>query len=364
MVAVHGTNVTLLVDNTTIFSHTFAPRLVDGRSVGLNEGMVGVGSLSARGLFDNVRVQKVPPAITLQWTDDFGDGSAERFTGSTTGAWQVLDGRYQGAPATGAERATTLIDLGLPKGLAPTSILELEATLRTQGTGGFVFDQYGPDDFKFVGIDTATDRVAIGHHTARGGWVTDAFATRALDPGRDYRLSVSLRGTSVSVSLDGQVVAGHVYNGVVVDGGFGLLARDGASSFDSVMMRTDDRAFAPAAAGSSSASALSSPSSGILSASLVYDDGAATDLSAADGAAGSDAVTLPDYLVHDWVVESRKNGHGAVQGVSSAHSPTYDFGMLPDRRNDRSDDQDPVTVALGGDWLMVEAREETGDLLS
>jgi hypothetical protein len=60
--------------------------------------------------------------------------------------------------------------------------------------------------------------------------------------GKDYKLAVSLKGTTVSVSLDGQVVLGHVFNAVVVDGSFGLMA-DTEGSFDDVTVKTDDPAF-------------------------------------------------------------------------------------------------------------------------
>jgi hypothetical protein len=37
---------------------------MDGVRVGLNKGMVGMGSNNARGSFDNVRVQILPPQVT------------------------------------------------------------------------------------------------------------------------------------------------------------------------------------------------------------------------------------------------------------------------------------------------------------
>ena len=40
-----------------------------------------------------------------------------------------------------------------------------------------------------------------------------------------------------------QAIVGHVYNSVVVDGGFGLLTVNGQSSFDAVTVSTDDPAF-------------------------------------------------------------------------------------------------------------------------
>jgi hypothetical protein len=60
LVAVNGTTVTVTVNGTTAFTHTFAPRVLDGVAFGLNKGLVGVGSDNARGTFDNVSVQVLP----------------------------------------------------------------------------------------------------------------------------------------------------------------------------------------------------------------------------------------------------------------------------------------------------------------
>jgi len=51
-----------------------------------------------------------------------------------------------------------------------------------------------------------------------------------------------LKGTTVSVTLDGHVVLGFVYNALTVDGGYGLFTEGGASTFDTVTMMTDDPA--------------------------------------------------------------------------------------------------------------------------
>lgn len=47
----------------------------------------------------------------------------------------------------------------------------------------------------------------------------------------------------MSVAVDGHEVLGHVFNAVVVDGAFGLLAADSGASFDSVRITTDDPAY-------------------------------------------------------------------------------------------------------------------------
>jgi hypothetical protein len=82
--------------------------------------------------------------------------------------------------------------------------------------------------------------VLIGHY-AKKTWVIDASAPVTLT-GKDT-LSVALKGSTVSVSLNGYVVAGHAFNAATVDGSFGLMARAGAADFDDVKVKTDDRQF-------------------------------------------------------------------------------------------------------------------------
>ena len=106
------------------------------------------------------------------------------------GQWQVSPaGRYEATTDTGEDRAISVFDLSV----SPTSILQLETTLSTQTHGGLIFDQNGPDNFKFVAISAESDQVVIGHHTSRRGWVIDAAVNRAITAGQDYRLGVSLR---------------------------------------------------------------------------------------------------------------------------------------------------------------------------
>jgi len=243
LVAVHGTTVTLVVDGAEVFSHVFEPRIIDGYTYGLNMGMVGVGSDNSRGAFDNVTVQELPPEITFENTEDFIDNVADLFTGPMVGEWQIIGDRYTALLALGMDRAITIIDLGLEQGLQAASILEFETTLNTQVIGGIVFDYYGPDDFKFVAINADTNQVVIGHHTSKRGWSFDAVVEKDIEAGKDYDLAISLKGTTVSVSLDGYVVSGHVFNSLLVDGSFGLLTANGESSFDTVTVKTDDPAF-------------------------------------------------------------------------------------------------------------------------
>jgi hypothetical protein len=240
LLAVNGVNATLVMDNKNVFTHTYQPRVVDGYSFGLNNGMLGVGSNNSRGTFDNVRVQVLPPQLTFEDLEDFGDGAANLFTGGSRGDWTLLDGRYVAVPADGL--AFSLLDLG-PDHLNHASLLELSARVNTGTRAGLIFDRYGDESFKFAAIDAAADKLLIGHYTRKGGWAIDASASRGIDAGTDYTLGVTLKDTTVSLTLDGQVLLGYAFNASTVDGNFGLLAIGGPASFDDVKVRTNDGAF-------------------------------------------------------------------------------------------------------------------------
>jgi hypothetical protein len=216
--------------------------VIEGWSYALNSGLVGIGSDNARGTFDRVTVQKLPPEITLDETVDFEDGTAGLLAGESLGNWLVGgDARYLGLPALGDELAFSAADLG---GLAHSSYLELSAVLNTDATGGLVFDQYADDDFKFVAIDVESGQLVIGHHSPKHGRVIDVAVDRPLVAGQDYLLKLIVKGTGVSVSLDGQTLSGFGFNGAVVDGGFGVFSWGGASAFDEFTVKTNDPQFA------------------------------------------------------------------------------------------------------------------------
>jgi Ca2+-binding RTX toxin-like protein len=243
LVAVNGTTVTVQVDAKQAFTYTFAPRIIDGVAYGLNKGLVGAGANSARGTWDNYVVQVLPPQLTLDTTEDFTDGVANLFTGDAAGApWSVSAGRYA---ATAAAGTTSLraIDLGVDH-LQSTSYVELSATLRTNGIGGLIFDEHAIDHFKFVALDVTGQKVLIGHNDPRRGFIVDASVSTALQANTDYTLLVTLKGASVSVSLNGAFALSFGFNAPVVDGATGVLARSGTTSVDSVRLRTNDPAFA------------------------------------------------------------------------------------------------------------------------
>jgi hypothetical protein len=249
LVAINGTTVTVLANNTEYFTHTFAPRVIDGWVYGLNSGMVGFGSDNSRGVYDNIAVQVLPPETTLEGIEEFPDTDTRIDLVSATGQWQYTDGRYDGEPEADGGIAVSLVDLGLDRGLEVSSVLELEATLNTNSVAGVVFDYYAPERFKFAAIDATENKAMIGHFTEQSGWVIDATFDIAIEQGVDYDLVLSLKGTMANLSVkqtgapNWQAMVGAVYNAVTVDGDFGLLSKDGSSSFDDVRVKTNDVAF-------------------------------------------------------------------------------------------------------------------------
>ncbi|MBC2714899.1 MAG: calcium-binding protein [Desulfobacteraceae bacterium] len=248
LVAVNGTNVTVVVDGTEYFSHTYTARVdADGWVYGLNAGMVGLGSDNSRGTFDNIAVQVLPPDYTFEATEDFEDADMAFLTVPQSGDWIMADGSYNGIPV-GGDLAVSLVDLGLRSGLAANSILDLAATVNTDATTGIVFDYYDSDDFKYAGLSADGDTVIIGHYRS-GKWVVEASIDVEIEVGNDYEIALSLKGTTVDLSLKSvgaanwQANVGHVFNAVTVDGAFGLLAKEGAAIFNTLTVKTDDPDF-------------------------------------------------------------------------------------------------------------------------
>ena len=104
--------------------------------------------------------------------------------------------------------------------MSSTSIstrLELSAKVKPTGQAGLVFDRY-EDSFKFVAIDVVADKLIVGHYTAKKGWMNDIVVSRVINAGQDYTVGVALKGPTVSVTLDGQVLLGHLFNSSTVDG--------------------------------------------------------------------------------------------------------------------------------------------------
>jgi hypothetical protein len=232
--SVNGSAVTLVVDNQFSLSYAFDPR-DQGFVHWPNEGMVGLGANNAKAAIDNLVVQRLAPVMTFDETVDFNDGTTtDLLQEPTTGTWALASGRYDGV-ADGSTPAINLTSVLV----SPASLINLSATVATTDEGGFTFDQYDPENFKFVTI--SADQIALGHHTSRG-WFTDATVDIATPTGNDVEIGLKLKGTTVSVTLNDQPVMSYLFNALVTDGAFGLLSRVGSTSFDTLTVQSDDAA--------------------------------------------------------------------------------------------------------------------------
>ena len=240
LLTVNGTTATLVVDGSAVFTYTYAPRYIDGVRYGLNKGMVGMGSENARGVFDNVRVQILPPQVTYDATSNLTTGT-QQLDSPISGTWSSSAQGYRGTAATGGA-AVVPATLGGVNRLASTSWSEITAKLTTAGFAGIAFDSYGAGDFKFAAIDVPGQRVVLGHLDPRGGWTIDASYAQALVAGTTYTLVIALKGASTSVTLNGMFMVSTGFNAGVVDGRFGLMSRGGDATFTSLRVRTDDGA--------------------------------------------------------------------------------------------------------------------------
>ncbi|TDG15222.1 LEPR-XLL domain-containing protein [Seongchinamella unica] len=237
LVAVNGTTVTLMVDGQESLSHSFGARVIDGISLGLNYGMVGVGTNNSSASFDNLAVQKLPPDITYTQLEDFADGVADGFV-PVKGSWTEDSDSYQGDPA-GDEYALSIVSLDV----ATAAYLEIAAAIAASDVAGVAFDHYDDGRFKFAALDIASQQVLIGHYTTKTGFVIDASADFSLAGVGEQRLEVGLSGTTVSVRVDGQDVIGYVYNALLNDGDMGALVLSGTAEFGSVAVLTDDPSY-------------------------------------------------------------------------------------------------------------------------
>ncbi len=241
LVAVNGLTVTVVVDGKDVFNLAYEPRVdADGFTHGLNEGLIGLGANNSIARIDDVVVQVLRPETTFEDVESFDDGVADFFAPPSDGSWSIDNGRY----VVDALNEQGFAVAGYDFVLNGESLLELETDLTTEGLAGLMFDRTDSQRFKFAALSVADDQVIVGHYTERTGIVVDAVVDVALDSGDIHTLGVSLKGSTVSVSVDGQEQLGYVFNGLNVDGGFGLLSFSTTTAFDSATMRTSDPALA------------------------------------------------------------------------------------------------------------------------
>jgi hypothetical protein len=331
LLSIDGNKATVKIGTATV-SFGFKQR-VDTKGIGhfLNEGIVGIGASGAAAQIDNVVVQKAPGPVTLERVVDFGATSpaSSLFALPGQGSWTpTAGGRFETSASLGAEPSVALVS-GLK--LTPGSLLEITTTMRTGGQGGVVFDYHGPGYFKFATLSVDGKQVLIGHRVG-AQWVIDRAVSFNASANTDHVLTVSVRAGLVNVSVNGAVLVSTLFNEQGTDGRYGLLGRNGLTSFDRFQLRTDDVSYAanpvsPMAApnaGTMTVSSAAAPSSTELKVAQV--EGMRV-LDAADAAGGAwlvDATPQADHAFRRERSGSVMEGllDDDVQGLPSAGAAT------------------------------------------
>ena len=149
---------------------------------------------------------------------------------------RVFGDRLQGTAST-AGTAVQMLNLSGVAQMSANSLLDLKSKFNTAGRAGLIFDRYSDTGFKFAAVDVVIEQVLIGHRPV-GDWFIDASVTNTgLAAGVDFKPAVSIKGSTVSVTLNDQAAMFYIFNAVGSDGRFGLLTTQ-VASFDTV--KTND----------------------------------------------------------------------------------------------------------------------------
>ena len=138
---------------------------------------------------------------------------------------------------------------------------------------------------------------------------------QASRPEQITKLGFTLKGTTVSVTLNGSQVLGHVFNSLLVDGEFGIVTT-GTGSFDEVSVSTDDPAF-------QSDNENNSP--------VAADDTGTTDEESGltiDVLANDSDPDPGDSLTITAVTQGNQGGHVSIAGGLVAYDPSGAFDYL------------------------------------
>ena len=80
-----------------------------------------------------------------------------------------------------------------------------------------IFDYYGPEDFKFVGVNESINKMQVGHRTPEG-WMVDAQTNFKLKANQTCHMLVAVHGTTVTLLVDGVDYFTHTFAPRIIDG--------------------------------------------------------------------------------------------------------------------------------------------------
>jgi len=163
---------------------------VDGFVADAHGGHDGLDALPALGAPDDPQAGNTNGKKDVLRSADFNNGSMQGFS-ADSGLWTIDGGALFTAATTPSGDAVTIYHVGeqLP------SYYELQATINAvKPTGGWkansyvIFDYFSPTDFKFAGIDVATNKLVMGQRTT-AGWMVEANTNADIIP--DFAFEVN-----------------------------------------------------------------------------------------------------------------------------------------------------------------------------
>ena len=180
-------------------------------------------------------------------TANFNDATTQSWV-QESGKWAVTLGRYYVEPTVLGTDAVSLWNHDQPL----PNYFELTATVNpVKPIAGYkanayvVFDYWGPDDFKFAGLNSSTNKVEIGQRTANG-WTVLTSANMLVKAGSDYNLLLALNGTGMTIVVNNKLTLNYAFAPRVDvygishnlrDGMVGLGADNAKASIDNVSLR-------------------------------------------------------------------------------------------------------------------------------
>jgi alpha-L-arabinofuranosidase len=162
-------------------------------------GRIGLSTWSTAARFDDVKV--TAPDGTALFSDDFSDGNADGWTSlANRGSWAVTDGAY-------VQSSTSAQDTLVAAPAVNTSDydLSLKAT-KTAGAEGFLiaFGVKDSGNFYWWNLGGWNNTQGAVEKATNGAKETLLTKPNTITTGKTYDIKVQVRGTKVTLLLDGQ----------------------------------------------------------------------------------------------------------------------------------------------------------------
>jgi hypothetical protein len=150
-------------------------------------------------------------------SSDWNDGALDFAPDS--GVFTVLHGSLRvAAESIGLDAAAVVyLDAYLPRYYEISARLSSDKPIQGWKANSYlIFDYYGPDDFKFAGIDISNDKIVMGEKVGPD-WIVRAQKPVQVKPDVWYDVLVAVNGTTVTVVVDGETAFTYAFDTRLID---------------------------------------------------------------------------------------------------------------------------------------------------